>query len=742
ENKTLSLGFTVTDGDGDGAAGYLKIQVNDDAPVATTAVISQSASELASASGSLSTLVSFGADGIGKYAVELDDLSPSLKSLKSNGATLEFAIGAGAEANMLIATSSVTGDRVFTFKVDPQTGEYAFTQLGPIDHATQVPLNAGDSIVVDLVNGSRFQYVGDLAENQSDIIRLSNSGNATVHWGVDTDDDDYADYTLAIDAGKTVYLNVGNLPNNTKVYLLDAGNGPSQTVVNPGHGTFTGVPVGSLTLDLSSAVTVTDGDGDQLALSGQLNITVSDSQPSFAPGAAGAVSEDGSLIASGTTGVIWGADNGDKKSLALVSSVLVKDQTGAAVVLKSNAEVVNIALVGAVLVGYTGNDPANAANGVFTVSVNKSTGGYNFELLQPLDHSSPTGNSQYLDLSFDVLAKDSDNDTAIGSITVRVDAAGEIDSIDYGAMSSGVVVNLSDATVVRLGQSVGADTATDRPGANVIGRDGMAGVVNAYGGKGNDILIGGSENNILKGGDGSDILLGGKGSDTLDGGKGDDVLIVSADIDVVSGFGPRTFTKGDGTTEDVSINGRSGEGDELIGGAGFDTVRFEHAAGANGFVFDRANAGGVLEGVERFEGTDGDDVILLPKGYTTSETTFIEIDGGKGNDILQGSDAQGDKITGGDGNDLISGLGGDDDISGGNGDDKIWGGDGNDIIRGDWGRDIIYGGNGNDTIYGGGDNDNIDGGSGDDNVFGGDGNDVLTGGTGTNSLRGEKGDDV
>ncbi|MGF0538175.1 DUF5801 repeats-in-toxin domain-containing protein, partial [Agrobacterium sp. ES01] len=742
---TISLGAALqaTDGDGDSVrlTGLVEFEVRDDVPVGTTAIIEQSATEFASATGSLSTLVSFGADGVGKYSVEIDNLSSSLTSLKSNGSSLTFSV----VGDTLYA--KVGNDTIFTFTVNSQTGAYTFTQSGPIDHVGQVP-DLGQHISVAAVSGPKIHFVGDLT-NGEDIIRITNSGGTEVTWGVDTDNNGTANYTVTIPANTTFYLNVGNLADNTKVELLGA-SGSVTTVVNPGHGHFTGVPVDGVTLDLSSAVTVEDGDGDELALSGQLHITITDSVPTFGTAVAGAVSEDGTKTASGSTGVNWGADNGANKSLTLGTSVVVKDQANSAVELKSDGHTVNVALVGAVLVGYLGSTVPAAANlasdpnVVFTVSVDQATGAYSFELKQPLDHTSPTGTSQYLDLTFEVTAKDSDNDIASGTVTVRVDAAGEIGSINYGNLDTGVIVNLSEASVTHDSKTIAADTATDRAGAHVVGIDGMAGVNDAYGSKAADILVGGAEANVLKGNEGDDVLIGNGGNDTLEGGVGEDTLYAGSGADdlyggddddtlylaedVLVGNGSmRTVTFGDGNTRQVNIGGLSGESDDVYGGQGVDTLRFEQGANANGFVFDRAKTGtGLqLDSIEKFIGTDESDVILLPKTYTTSEITLIEIEGGKGNDFLQGSDAQGDKISGGDDNDWISGLGGDDDISGGNGNDEIWGGEGDDLIRGDWGQDTIYGDAGDDTIYAGGDNDTIRGGAGDDKIYGGDGNDTI-----------------
>ncbi|PYB69568.1 beta strand repeat-containing protein, partial [Rhizobium wuzhouense] len=726
------------DGDNDSINGTLTINVDDDMPkVLDVAPIEHVATELVSVSGTLSTQVGFGADGLGKYTVEKDNLSSSLTSLKSNGSSLTFSV----VGDTLYA--KVGNDTIFTFTVNPQTGAYSFVQTGPLDHVGQVP-SVGQYISVPEVNGPKIHFVGDLT-NGDDIIRITNSDNGPVTWGVDTDKNGSADYTLTIPAHTTFYLNVGNLPDNTKVELLGAGNGSVKTVVNPGHGHFTGVPVDGLTLDLSTAVTIEDADGDKVALSGQLNIKVTDSVPSFVGQALIQVSEDGDKSEAGSTGVNWGADNGANRSLALGSGIVVKDQDGVTVELKSNTQAVNIALVGAVLVGYLGNTAptvanlASNSNVVFTASVDKTTGEYAFDLKQPLDHTSPTGGKQYLDLSFEVTAKDGDNDTATGTVTVRVDAAGTIGSINYGNLDTGVFVNLSEASVTRDGQTVAKDTATDRTGAHVVGVDGMAGVNDAYGSKSADILVGGAEANVLKGNEGDDVLtgndggdtlVGGKGSDRLEGGAGDDTLVVSADIDNAGAFGPRQVTLGDGSTRSVSLAGLSGEGDTLIGGSDFDTVKFEAAAGASGFVFDRANSSLGLSGVERFEGTDGDDVILLPKSYTTSDSVLIEIDGGKGNDTLQGSDIQGDKITGGEGNDLISGLGGDDELFGGKGSDEIWGGAGKDTIEGGDDADKLYGNDGEDILRGGAGDDIIDGGAGADRITGDGGADTLIGGGG------------
>ncbi|WP_377278828.1 DUF5801 repeats-in-toxin domain-containing protein [Rhizobium sp. R86522] len=703
-----------------------------------------------------------------------------------DASTISFEVEAGT-GNLLIkqAQGDPAADVLIArVTVNPATGAYTYTQVANLLHLDDAANAENDAHFIlgyTVTDGD-----GDTVEGSIDLIIDDDTPEIPVHnrpdFRIISDDDTVAGlngnpngagdsgefhqsgktlpHSFGADGGSIAWnagASVVNVrPDNgvdasTISFEVEAGTGNllikqaqgdpaadvliARVTVNPATGAYTYTQVANL-LHLDDAAnaendahfilgyTVTDGDGD--TVEGSIDLIIDDDTPIMDANLRSDVAEDGDTsVTQVLSGLAWGADNGASRTLAVSTAVAVKDQNGAAVSLRSNGELVSFVLINAVLVAYVGDEPENsgATNVVFTVSTNAATGEYSFNLLQPLDHTSPTVNNQYLDLQFSLTAKDSDGDSATGSVSVRVDAAGTIsgNTVSYAALSSDVFVNLSGTSVSRGDQTVAADTATDRTGENVIGRDGMAGIVNATGGTGNDILVGGDENNTLNGGDGNDILVGGKGSDTLNGGAGTDTLVVSADIDVTANFAPRTFTTGDGTPVQIGINGKSGEGDALNGGSGVDTVQFEAANGANGFVFDRANASLGLDSVEHFIGTNGDDVILLPKSYSTSEITQIRIDGGRGNDILQGSNAQADDIRGGFDNDTISGLGGDDTLYGNEGDDKIWGGDGNDVIDG---------GAGNDTLYGNAGNDRIVGGDGDDTIIYtvGDGSDYIQGG--------------
>lgn len=132
--------------------------------------------------------------------------------------------------------------------------------------------------------------------------------------------------------------------------------------------------------------------------------------------------------------------------------------------------------------------------------------------------------------------------------------------------------------------------------------------------------------------------------------------------------------------------------------------------------------------------TSGNDVLTLAEG------AIFVLEGYAGDDRLNGNELD-NKIYGGNrwekdnsGQDVINGGAGNDFIDGGDGADRLSGGIGNDEIDGGVGSDIINGGDGNDTIYGGAGKDTINGGNGDDLIYGGFQADRLTGGDGVDTF--------
>jgi Ca2+-binding RTX toxin-like protein len=152
---------------------------------------------------------------------------------------------------------------------------------------------------------------------------------------------------------------------------------------------------------------------------------------------------------------------------------------------------------------------------------------------------------------------------------------------------------------------------------------------------------------------------------------------------------------------------------------------------------------------------DGNDTVRLLPGATEDGSeeipftvdAFLEassgrnrFEGGDGDDVLVGGSGK-DTLRGGKGDDALFGRGEDDVLDGGTGDDLLYGGDGNDRLIGSAGADLLHGGSGDDTVDGGPglktapadgshllDLGNVlIGGAGDDTVQGGPGIDHLFG---------------
>src|SRR5204863_8496157 len=102
------------------------------------------------------------------------------------------------------------------------------------------------------------------------------------------------------------------------------------------------------------------------------------------------------------------------------------------------------------------------------------------------------------------------------------------------------------------------------------------------------------------------------------------------------------------------------------------------------------------EGIQ-VNGLGGDDSLTANAGVGAA--TLLSVDGGTGNDTVNGSDGP-DLILGGEGNDVLNGGGGDDRIVGDRGSDTMNGGAGDDTLvwnNGD-GTDVVNGGDGRDDV--------------------------------------------
>ena len=201
---------------------------------------------------------------------------------------------------------------------------------------------------------------------------------------------------------------------------------------------------------------------------------------------------------------------------------------------------------------------------------------------------------------------------------------------------------------------------------------------------GNDVILGGAGDDYIYGGAGNDRIDGGAGEDHIYGERGHDIMLGGSDNDYIYG----------GSGHDVIF------GDKLNG----DSVDI------NG-LFDKKFFS------DEFKDAQFNNKELFNGGTTVSRNAFFTVLGniGKNGDAGEDKGSTGvDHIYGEEGDDLIFGDSGTDDGAG----DTIEGGIGNDIIDGNGGDDTIEGGIDNDIIYGGSGDDTIDGGAGDDSLYG------------------------
>jgi Ca2+-binding RTX toxin-like protein len=196
------------------------------------------------------------------------------------------------------------------------------------------------------------------------------------------------------------------------------------------------------------------------------------------------------------------------------------------------------------------------------------------------------------------------------------------DTVDYSGRMTGVVVTadgraddgngserdnvMGDNEVINGSQ--GNDYLANWNGANRIQLNGFAGNDKLFGGNNSDQLLGGPGNDYIEGMGGNDNCQGEAGHDTIHGGVGNDIVSGGAGYDVLyadsgadgvyggddddklfSGVNNDYLDGGRGNDVLVSVGG--GQGDQLVGGPGWDnfwcdsesteTVKAEVSIGIN-----------------------------------------------------------------------------------------------------------------------------------------------------------------
>jgi Ca2+-binding RTX toxin-like protein len=287
------------------------------------------------------------------------------------------------------------------------------------------------------------------------------------------------------------------------------------------------------------------------------------------------------------------------------------------------------------------------------------------------------------------------SDTAFGGagndaifIGGTLDAA---DRIDGGAGNDYVVLQ-GNTNVVLTGQMLSGveslypytgsdagygDTGLNRYSYVIASTDSLVAAGGSFTVDGYALLVG--ENLTFDGSaetDGSFRLYGGAGVDSLTGGAGGDVFIFDS--------------------------GRFGQGDTIVGGAGFDTLQFQSnfttvfAAGSFSGIEKIALVAGRSTPLFNYNLTMADANVaagqaLVVDGATLRATETLTFDGSaetNGTFAVTGG-AGNDSLIGGAGADTLAGGLGNDMLSGGAGADQLAGGAGNDVYLVDGTGDIV-----------------------------------------------------
>ena len=182
-NVEFTIKYVVKDGDNDTTTGSLKINVDDDVPVAnsnvTTGIVDEDAlpggleggpGDIGVygtiATGNVASVFSSGADVPLTYS--LINSFGGLPILHSGGVLVTYAV-----ASNVLTASAGPGNTVFTFELNSTTGEWTFTLVNEIDHTY------GDNTETDLV--LNLGSIVKATDNDGDgVVANSNAVQITI----------------------------------------------------------------------------------------------------------------------------------------------------------------------------------------------------------------------------------------------------------------------------------------------------------------------------------------------------------------------------------------------------------------------------------------------------------------------------------------------------------------------------------------------------------------------------------
>ena len=428
---TAEFTYTLVDGDGDSDTAVLSIRVTPDGqPVAVTA--EQTVDETNLSPGPLvineTINVDFGLDGAGTITPN-GTVTPggSLAggSLTSGGQPVDIQ----ATANGYVGVIAGTTTQVFELIVS-NNGDYSFELFQTLDHADETDPN--DNITLDFgitiadsdgdtATGSITINVLDDAPVALDDVNSIPENQTTATGNVRANDDD----------GEDMPASVTQVSFGTNSVTVVAG---TPTVINGDHGvltinadgTYSYTSNGTNTAAVTDVFTyeLTDFDGDTDTAELTINIADVDYKPIIADPAPLVVDETDITDTDGDT-ITANFGNDGPGTFTVTGAGTFTHSGGTGGQLTSDGEPVTVTVQGN---GYVGTTAGGET--IFTLTLNNTTGEYDFTLTGVLDHADTTDPDDIIELSFGVTATDADGDIDTGSIVVQVHDDGPVANDD------------------------------------------------------------------------------------------------------------------------------------------------------------------------------------------------------------------------------------------------------------------------------------------------------------------------
>jgi Ca2+-binding RTX toxin-like protein len=282
------------------------------------------------------------------------------------------------------------------------------------------------------------------------------------------------------------------------------------------------------------------------------------------------------------------------------------------------------------------------------------------------------------------------NDTIRGGgAKDTLDGGADIDLVDYTGVTDGITIT--------LGKNGASATVKSKAG-NAANGDKLINIEAITTDNGNDVLTGNNVGVIFDADNGDDILIGSTKNDTINGGDDDDLIYMTLGEDLLDGDGDFNTLNASKMTVGVDVNlATSTYNDIATAGAAFkgQAIQFDSVIGTAKDDIIRGNAG-LRTAVD---GGAGNDIIEGGSFFNVTGDTLI---GGAGIDTLSYEHSTaGVSITLKAGKAAVAGTGGDDEGDTATGFENLIGSAKIDTLTGDTGNNVIEGGGDLDLLIGG-----------------------------------------